>query len=83
MTHHLQVEQTQKRDLQLPVEPKGHPSTDENTPLQLYRADNAKLVCENNELHQMIIHMKDDFEDNIKGNKLTASVSTRNNIYFE
>lgn len=35
--------------------------------VEAYKSDNAKLIKENNELHQQLIHIKEDSEFAIKG----------------
>ena len=47
-----------------------------------YKSDNAKLIKENNELHQQLIHIKEDSEFTIKGNLKISFLKTRNIISF-
>jgi len=37
--------------------------------IDAYKSDNARLIRENNELHQQLIHVKEDSEFTIKGRK--------------
>ena len=47
------------------------PSTEDggsvDAQIDAYKSDNAKLIKENNELHQQLIHIKEDSEFTIKG----------------
>ena len=45
-----------------------------------YRSDNAKLVKENNELHQQLIKLQEDLETSSKGNQLKLSFKIE--VYF-
>jgi len=38
--------------------------------IDAYKSDNARLIRENNELHQQLIHVKEDSEFNIKGTNI-------------
>ena len=66
-TTHVQVSQSKRHDLDLAQVGQDATAAGVTSPLELYRADNANLVRENNELHQAIIKMKDSFEENIRG----------------
>jgi len=40
-----------------------------DTRIDAYKSDNARLIRENNELHQQLIHIKEDSEFTVKGRR--------------
>jgi len=50
--------------------------------IDAYKSDNARLIRENNELHQQLIHVKEDSEFTIKGKNRIVSNSCRCSCCF-